>query len=74
MACTAQEQTWLTEAKAALHKLTTGTQVVSVDVDGQRVTYTQASRNDLARYVRDLEAKCGDTPTTSRRRPIRFAG
>lgn len=65
--------TRLTEAKAALHKLMTGAQVASVDVDGQRVQYTQGNRGDLVKYIRDLEAECGDT-TTTRRRPIRFTG
>lgn len=68
--------TKLAEAKAALHALMTGQQVVQVDngPNGTRVSYTQANRGALQVYIRDLEAQCGDTATTPRRRPIRFAG
>lgn len=73
MACTEEMMAWLAEARTALHRLTTGAQVVSVDVEGHRVTYTQASRADLARYVRDLEAQC-ETTAVVRRRPVTFVG
>jgi len=66
----------LEEAKQALHKLITGTQVVDVEVDGHRVRYTQSSRTSLTAYVRDLEAKLDASGTVPklRRRPIRFRG
>lgn len=61
----------LVAAELALHKLMTGAQVVSVDVDGHRVQYTPADYTDLQKYIRELEYELGlGTP----RRPIQFVG
>lgn len=67
-------ETQLVEARAALHKLSLGQSVASVEVDGHRVQYTQASRASLVRYVAELEAECGQVPEKKRRRPIQFTG
>jgi hypothetical protein len=65
----------LTEARTALHALMVGQLVVSVDVDGHRVQYSQARRDELEQYVKRLEAECGDAATVRvRRRPIYFRG
>lgn len=66
--------TRLTEARAALHALLTGRQRVTVSYLGQSVTYTPSTRHELERYVRQLEAECGDTTTTGRRGAIMFRG
>lgn len=48
----------LTEAKAALHALLTGTSVVEVrDADGSAVTYSRASAAGLRAYIQDLQAE-----------------
>lgn len=52
----------LAEAKAALHQLQLGKQVVKVEVHGapgRSVTYTPASIEQLKRYIATLEADCG---------------
>ena len=52
----------LEEAKAALHQLQLGKQVVKVEVHGapgRSVTYTPANIEQLKRYIAALEAECG---------------
>lgn len=51
--------TQLNEARAALHRLLTGTQTVSIQRDGKRVEFAQANRADLERYIARLEAETG---------------
>lgn len=68
----------LEEAKTALHALSTGELVASVSVNGRTTQYTQASINDLRKYVRELEAECGTTDSygdkKGRRGAIMFRG
>ncbi len=67
--------TRLTEARAALHDLITGQQVVSVGVEGESVSYAQAERRQLEAYVAQLEAQCGTVATNvtqPRRGPARL--
>ena len=52
--------TLLAEAKAALHSLLTGTQTVSVTINGRVVAYTQANIDQLKKYVRELESQYGE--------------
>ncbi|MCU7839762.1 MAG: gpW family protein [Candidatus Thiodiazotropha sp. (ex Troendleina suluensis)] len=72
-------QTMLNEARDALHNLMKGEQVVSVTHhDGESVTFTQGTVNQLRRYIRDLELECGQTDATglnpSRRGAVKFYG
>lgn len=46
----------LDEARAAYHRLMTGTSARElVDQNGERVTYTAANRQNLYNYILDLE-------------------
>lgn len=49
----------LTEARAALHRLMTGTSTVSIQRDGKRVEFAPANRGDLERYINQLEVELG---------------
>ena len=60
----------LAQAREALHKLLTGTQMVSVGYRERRVQYTQANVNELRQYIRELEAQCGDSGNAKPRRPF----
>lgn len=66
--------TRLAEARTALHAMITGKQRVTVSYLGQSVTYTPSTRHELERYVRQLEAECGDTTTAGRRGAVMFRG
>ena len=64
MALTPEEITlytqYLTEAKAALHRLMVGESArVFVDQNGERVEYAVANANRLRAYIFDLEVKLG---------------
>jgi exonuclease VII small subunit len=63
-------ETRLTEARAALHKLVTGKQVVEVRHGDQLVRYRNFADDieRLQQYVRQLEAECGGD--CKRRRPL----
>lgn len=53
----ATTQELLTEAKAALHALNLGQQVVEVrDATGESVRYAPANRGALRTYIADLQA------------------
>jgi hypothetical protein len=52
-------QQQLTEAEAALHKLITGRQVVSVVVDGVQTQYSAADAARLRSYVQELRTELG---------------
>lgn len=55
---TTQER--LDEARAAYHKLQTGTMArVVVDQNGERVEFTAANRQDLYDYIKRLEGELG---------------
>ncbi len=45
----------LTAAKEALHKLILGQAVRVIQKDGRRIEYTPAMRQDLERYISNLE-------------------
>lgn len=49
----------LDEARLALHELMTGARVVSIQKDGRRVDYSQASIGELKKYIRELEVMLG---------------
>ena len=48
-------QARLTEARAAYHKLQTGSLRETVDHNGTRITYTRADAASLKQYIEDLE-------------------
>ncbi|HWK55368.1 MAG TPA: gpW family head-tail joining protein [Hyphomicrobiales bacterium] len=66
-------QQQLQEAEAALHKLITGKQVVSVTIDGVQTQYTPAQVPVLRAYVNELRAELG-VGVTNRCRPARVVG
>lgn len=68
----AQLQTWLTEAKQALHDLNTGCKpIVVVDQNGERVEYQRSSILHLRNYIKDLERQIADcTGDSSARRKL----
>ena len=63
-------QDQLTEARAALHRLVTGTHTVSIQRDGKRVEFAQTNRSDLERYINQLEVQLG-AGVSRRRGPAR---
>ncbi|MBO9451454.1 hypothetical protein J7426_14365 [Tropicibacter sp. R16_0] len=62
----------LTSAEEALHKLMTGTQVVSVDYDGAATTFSKASEVQLRRYIRELQRKLGKPSSGRSSRRVAF--
>lgn len=52
---TAEQIAQLNEARAARHKLMTGTTVVRVSKDGMSVDYTRANLSELNYYIEQLE-------------------
>ncbi len=67
-----QVQAMLADAQAQFHLLVTGQQAsVFVDSNGERITYTQANRDDLNQYIQGLISLL--TPLTQEgfRRPFR---
>lgn len=66
---TATYTQYLTDAKAAYHKLMLGTSArVFVDQNGERVEYTAANRASLSSYIKSLEYALG---LSAPGRPIR---
>ena len=62
MALTLQQR--IDAAKAAYHALVTGTQAkVVVDQNGERVEFTQANRQALKAYIKELEDEQSGTAT-----------
>ena len=63
----------LTEARDALHGLTLGKSVVSIQFEGERTDFRPADLPQLRAYIRELEVECGDTATVAaaRRAPAR---
>ncbi len=58
----------LDEAKAALHKLLTGTQAVTVtSAEGDTVIYQKTDQQALRSYITELEAELAGTDTPRRR-------
>ena len=74
MALTLQQQ--LDDARTKLHKLITGSLRVQVREGDVQVTYTQADKGDLERYIASLEQKVASESggSVKRRRPagVRF--
>lgn len=60
----------LLEARLALHKLLTGTNMVQVGYGDRQVVYRNYATDveKLQFYIRELEQKCGDC--TKKRRPF----
>lgn len=67
-----QAAAWLAEAKAALHKLLTGTKVVSLAHADKQLRYTEADIGALRAYVRDLQAQVDVCNGTARRGRILY--
>jgi predicted house-cleaning NTP pyrophosphatase (Maf/HAM1 superfamily) len=63
-------ETQLEQARGAYHNLLTGQAVVSITRDGKSVSFSQASKKDLAAYIASLESQAGGAGR--RRRPARF--
>lgn len=72
MADLATLQTRLSEAEAALHKLSIGALRASVSYDGQTVTFTKAEMGELRAYIADLRSQIAALTATpaGRRRPL----
>jgi hypothetical protein len=67
----ATTQQLLDEARAAKHKLVTGTLTrVFMDQNGERVEYTATNLGALDAYIRQLEAELAGVPRA--RKPIGF--
>ena len=70
--------TKLTQARDALHALLTGEQVVSFSIAGTTTSYSAGNIDALRRYVRELEAECGETDSSGkvigRRGAVYFRG
>lgn len=73
MATTAEIQTRLTEAEAALHALATGQRVVDVWRDGRRVTFSQATIGQLRDYIAQLRNDLAEAQNLDAGRPRRRA-
>ena len=58
-----QYATWLAEAEAALHRLLTGAQEVTVSHEGESVTFRQATEGKLRSYIAELRAALGKGET-----------
>lgn len=54
----------LVQARAALHKLMTGTKAVSIRYADRSVQYSQANIEQLKLYIAELEELEGEAPTT----------
>lgn len=52
-------QARLDEAREALHRLETGQAEASIAYNGESLTYSQADRGSLRKYIRDLEVQLG---------------
>jgi hypothetical protein len=67
---------WLNEARAALHKLQTGSLEASVSFGPSKsVSYTAANIDELRRYINDLTTEIDERENCGKpspRRPIRM--
>ncbi|WP_028302627.1 phage head-tail joining protein [Oceanospirillum beijerinckii] len=61
-------QAQLDEARAALHALSIGKGVASIQKDGRKVDYTPANVGSLRAYIRELESVLA---SSQRRRAFR---
>lgn len=52
-----QLETYLSEARTALHALMTGQTMVSVSYEGRSVSYYRSNLAELRAYIRDLETR-----------------
>lgn len=68
----------LAAARTALQALMTGEQVVRTTINGRSTEYAQTDIKTLRKYIRELEAECGDMDSSgrlnSRRGVIKFWG
>ncbi len=73
MSCVKYTQQQLDDARDAYHKLMLGQALVEItDQNGERVRFAQANRNNLYRYIQEMEAQlCTSAPMKSVR-PMGF--
>jgi len=74
-----QLQTWLSEARQALHDISTGCKpIVVVDQNGERVEYQRSNIAELRKYINDLQqqvAECtGNAAARTKLGPIMVWG
>jgi hypothetical protein len=63
----------LDQARAARHRILTGTMVrVFVDQNGERVEYSASNIARLESYIAELEAELAGTPSIMIRRPLGY--
>ena len=74
MATSAQLQTWIDEAELALHVLTTGGMMSSVQGPEEGASYTPTNREDLERHITLLKSakSVADGGRRTARTVIRF--
>lgn len=72
MTDTATLRSRLAEAETALHRLLTGTKVVSVKTDAGETTYSAADSAGLRAYIAELKGQLGETAGTRRGTRIGF--
>lgn len=71
----AKYATWLDQAEAALLKIRLGIKAVSVDYNGEKVTYSAASKSDLLAFIAQLRKALGKAPLANpgvRFKPVSF--
>ncbi|MBO0142272.1 phage tail protein [Agrobacterium sp. Ap1] len=56
---TALYQSWLTQAKTALHQLAIGKKTVTLSYNGETITYDKTDEGRLRRYIGELEVALG---------------
>lgn len=56
---TALYQTWLAQAKSALHQLSIGKKAVTLSYNGETITYDKTDEARLRRYIGELETALG---------------
>jgi hypothetical protein len=52
-------QTWLTQAKTALHQLSIGKKTVTISYNGETVSYDKTDEGRLRRYIGELQTALG---------------
>ena len=56
---TALYQSWLTQAKTALHQFSIGKKTVSLAYNGETITYDKTDEGRLRRHIGELEVALG---------------
>lgn len=73
MATSAEIETRIAEAEAALHALATGQRVVEVWRDGKRMIFSQATIGQLRTYLADLKLELASLTAVADGKPRRRA-